>query len=45
MTPEKSPLTPVKERSGGLHGGSQMVTPVKGKHLQAAEKEEFSSNV
>lgn len=45
MTPEKSPPTPVKERTGGLHGGSQMVTPVKGKPLPTVEKEDFRSNI
>ncbi|XP_048729177.2 ubiquitin carboxyl-terminal hydrolase 44-like isoform X2 [Ostrea edulis] len=44
MTPEKTPMTPIKERPGGLHGGSQMVTPIKGKLLSSIGEKKIPFN-
>ncbi|XP_061167152.1 ubiquitin carboxyl-terminal hydrolase 44-like [Saccostrea echinata] len=45
MTPERNPGTPTKERPGGLNGGSQLTTPIKGKLLLSVEKKVPSSNI
>nr|XP_022323402.1 ubiquitin carboxyl-terminal hydrolase 44-like [Crassostrea virginica] len=46
MKPEKSPTTtPVKKKAGGLHGGSQKVTPIKEKLLSVTERSASTGNI
>lgn len=46
MKPEKSPTTtPVKKKAGGLHGGSQKVTPIKEKLLSVTERSASTGNM